>query len=193
MKKSRKITQIILISTGLFLIVATYFLYPSFHKKKYEDASIKDNSIGTEGDEGSLFENVKYAGFYGHNPFTVEANKAYILKNNPDIVNMMEMYVTLHTNDGRIIIITSDKGSYNKKNYDCFFENNVKATDGETEIFAENLDLVSSNESAAVYNDVVLINDRGSLQADKVDYNFETKYYKISMFNNSKVKVKLIK
>ena len=109
------------------------------------------------------------------------------------VVNMMEMYVTLHTNDGRIIIITSDKGSYNKKNYDCFFENNVKATDGETEIFAENLDLVSSNESAAVYNDVVLINDRGSLQADKVDYNFETKYYKISMFNNSKVKVKLIK
>lgn len=193
MKKSRKITQIILISAGLFLILVTYFLYPNINKKKYEDASIKDNSISTKDNEGNLFENVKYVGFYGHNPFTVEANKAYILKNDRDIIYMMEMYVTIHTNDGRIIIITSDKGSYNKKNYDCFFENNVKATDGETEIFAENLDLLSSNESATVYNDVVLINDRGSLQADKVDYNFETKYYKISMFDNTKVKVKLIK
>ena len=57
---------------------------------------------------------------------------------------------------------------------------------------SENLDLLSSDESATAYNDVILTNENGSLQADKVDYNFETKYYKISMYNNKKVKVKLI-
>ena len=38
----------------------------------------------------------------------------------------------------------SDKGKYNKVTYDCFFEKNVKATEGETEIFAENLDLLAT-------------------------------------------------
>ena len=103
------------------------------------------------------------------------------------------MHVTLYASDGRVIIITSDKGSYNKSTYDCFFKNNVHATDGETIILSENLDLLSTDSSVIAYNDVVLTNEKGSLQADKVDYNFETKYYKISMYDNTKVKVKLIK
>ena len=73
-------------------------------------------------------------------PFIVQSKKAYILKNDPDVVYMSNMKVTLYMNDGRIVIITSDKGNYNKENYDCFFENNVKATDGRTTIKAENLD-----------------------------------------------------
>ena len=44
-----------------------------------------------------------------------------------------------------------------------------------------------------VYNNVFLTNDNGSLKADKVKYDFETRYYQISMFDNQKVKVKLIK
>ena len=45
---------------------------------------------------------------------------------------------------------------------------------------------------AKIYNNVDLTNEDGMLQADKVTYNFKTKYYKISMFNNEKVKIKLI-
>ena len=40
---------------------------------------------------------------------------------------------------------------------------------------------------------VFLTNDKGSLRADKVHYDFETKYYQISMFSDKKVKIKLIK
>ena len=58
---------------------------------------------------------------------------------------------------------------------------------------AENLDLIATEDTATVYNDVVLTNDTGSLQADKVHYDFETKYYQISMFSDKKVKIKLIK
>ena len=101
------------------------------------------------------------------------------------------MRVTLLLDDEKIIIITSDKGSYNKITYDCFFEENVKATDGETSILADNLDLLASEDSATVYNNVVLTNDRGSLRADKVDYDFETKYYHVYMFDNKKVKIKV--
>ena len=57
---------------------------------------------------------------------------------------------------------------------------------------AENLDLIATEDTAKIYNNVDLTNENGMLQADKVTYNFKTKYYKISMFNNEKVKIKLI-
>ena len=95
-------------------------------------------------------------------------------------------------NDGRIVNITSDKGKYNKTTYDCFFVNNVRAIDGETEILSENLDLVATENSVEIYNNVILNYATGSLRADKIDYNFETKYFKVSMFDDKAVKIKVI-
>ena len=43
-----------------------------------------------------------------------------------------------------------------------------RATDGETEIFSKNLDLLATKNSVEVYNDVRLNYSTGSLQADKV-------------------------
>ena len=43
------------------------------------------------------------------------------------------------------IIITSDKGRYNKVNsYDCFFENNVKAIDGKTTVLSRKFGFISN-------------------------------------------------
>ena len=106
---------------------------------------------------------------------------------------MTNMEVTIEMQDGRIIVITSDKGIYNKNTYDCYFQDNVKATDGETILLSENIDLLASQDTAVIYNNVILTDDRGYLLADKVDYDFKTKYYKISMFNDKRIKVKLIK
>ena len=193
-RKKRNITQIILVTFGFALIAATYFLYPTITEKKYENVAVKEKKTTSENNEMSVFENVEYEGFYSPTtPFTVKAESAYIKDKNPDMLYMSKMHVALHTSDGRVVTITSDKGRYNKATYDCYFEDNVKATDTETVIISENLDLISTNETASAYNDVMLTNEKGSLQADKVDYNFETRYYKISMYNNNKVKVKLIK
>ena len=126
--------------------------------------------------------------------FTVKSEKATVLTEDTDVILMEKMKVELFMDDGRIIIITSDKGKYNKLTYDCFFEKNVKATDGDTKIFAENLDLLATENLVNIYNNVRINYPTGSLQADKIDYNFETKYYKASMmYNNKKVKVKLIR
>ena len=84
-------------------------------------------------------------------------------------------------------------GVYNKLTNDLSLSKSVRATDGKTEILSENLDLLASKDYATIYNDVKLTNDNGSLRADKVEYNFEAKYYKISMFQDEKVKIKLIK
>ena len=106
---------------------------------------------------------------------------------------MTNMKVSIQMSGERTIVITSDRGKYNKVNYNCFFESNVKATDGETIILSENLDLIATEDFASIYNNVDLTSKSGSLKADKVDYYFEADQYKISMFNNNdKVKIKLI-
>ena len=105
---------------------------------------------------------------------------------------MTDVYVTLYLKDGRIVNIISDRGKYNKITHDCFFEENVKATDGETKIFAENLDLLATENFIKVYNNVKLNHPMGLIIADKIDYNFETKNFKISMFDDKAVKMKVI-
>ena len=126
-------------------------------------------------------------------PFKITSEKAYILKEKPEIVYMRKMVVTLDLGSGRIVKITSDKGSYNKITYDCFFQQNVEATDGGTKIIAENLDLLSAKNLVEIYNDVELDYVTGSLKADKINYNFETKNFKISMFDDKAIKMKIIK
>jgi len=156
MTANKRIVQLSLISIGLFLILATYFFYPKMIKNKFlEGKTVEDDLIKTDSKERNTFENVEYKGLYDMNkPFKVKSEKAYILIKEPDVIYMTNMHVTLDMDDGRVIIITSDNGKYNKVTFDCFFENNVKAIDGETTVLSENLDLLATEDSATVYNNV---------------------------------------
>ena len=191
MKKRQQKIQITLILIGLILIVATYFYYPSLDKNFVsKNQTIKENLEDTK---NTTFENIIYKGIYDlDKTFSIQAEEALMLDEEADIVYMKGMHVILYLNDGRIVNIISTKGRYNKATYDCFFENNVKATDGETEIFSDNLDLFATENSVKIYNNVSLNDITGSLKADKIDYDFETKYFRVSMFGDKTIKMKVI-
>ena len=195
MKTNKRLIQIMLIVSGLFLIFSTYYFYPKMKEDKLAESVVKnEKKIVDKDKQSNVFEKVEYKGFYDFdNPFIILSDKAYILAEESNIVHMQKVKITLDMKDGRTVIITGDKGVYNKETYDCYVENNVKATDGETIINSENLDLISTKEAVSIYNNVKLITTSGSLVADKIDYNFEAKNYKISMFNDEKVKIKLVK
>ena len=195
MKKKQRGVQFVLVSIGLLLIIATYFYYPSIKKDKIlKDQSVNKDSQKVENiDQSTSFENLEYKGLYDlDKPFRVKSKEAYMLRQEPDIVYMKNMHVILYLSDNRIVEINSLKGRYNKENYNCFFEQDVLATDGDTIITAKNLDLLATKNIMKVYNDVNLDNATGSLQADKIDYNFETKYFKVSMFGDKAIKMKVI-
>ena len=146
MKKRDQKIQITLIFVGLILIVLTYFYYPNLNKNSVlKNENIQKNSEKNLEEESTFFENVQYEGVYDFDKkFTIEAEEAVILNKESDIVHIDGMYVVLYLNDGRIVNIEADKGRYNKSTYDCFFEDSVKATDGETDIFSDNLDLLAT-------------------------------------------------
>jgi len=195
MKKQQQKMQLVLIFIGFSLILLTYFYYPYMEKNKLlKDQSAREDLEKTLEDAPlTAFENIEYQGLYDlDKPFSVKSEKAHILDEEPDIVYMTNMNVVLYLKDERIVRIISNRGRYNKATYDCFFEEDVRATDGETKIFSENLDLLATENFVTIYNSVKLNHSTGSLRADKIDYDFETKYFKVSMFDDSVVKMKVI-
>ena len=198
MKKKQKKIQAVLLIIGVLLILLTYFYYPYMNKNKSIVEKNIQKNLPTLSDDASenttSFENLEYKGLYDlDKTFIVKSEKAHINDDEPDIVYMTNMHVILYLKDGRTVNILSDKGKYNKANYDCFFEKNVKATDESTIILAENLDLLANKNYIEVYNNVTLDHTAGYLEADKINYNLETKYFNVSMFDDKDVKMKVIK
>ena len=195
MKKKYLRVQLALVSIGLILFFLTYLFYPKISKNNLskDQSANKNFEETTTTDKITTFESLEYKGLYNFDKtFKVRSEKAYILNEEPDLVYMKSMHVTLYLSDGRLVNITSDKGRYNKITYDCFFEKNVKATDENTIILAENLDLLANENFVEIYNDVSLKYNTNYLQADKINYNFETKYFKVSMFDDKSIKMKVV-
>ena len=178
MKKKEHKTQLVLISIGLLLILLTYFYYPYMNKDKLlEDQFVLEDLEKTLDDDKFTAFEIEYEGITSTmQRFSVKSESAYILDKNPNLV---------------IMNIISDRGKYHKESYDCWFEENVVADDGETKIFANNLDLLATENFVKIYQQVKLIHPTGTLQADQVDYDFETKYFKVSMFDEKIVKMKV--
>ena len=193
MKRKQQKAQLVLISIGLLLILLTYLYYPYMNKNKLQDDQfVQKDSEKTLNDAQSTFENVEYEGITSTmQRFSVKSESAYILDKNPDLVFMKKMRVELYLKDGRIVTIISERGKYHKESHDCWFEENVVADDGETKIFANNLDLLATENFVKIYQQVKLIHPTGTLQADQVDYDFETKYFKVSMFDEKIVKMRV--
>ena len=196
MKKSQRNTQILLLSIGIFLFILTYLYYPSINKDEpfKNETTKQDFGENPSEDQSTTFEKMEYKGLYDFDkPFNVKSEEAFILNEDPDIVHMKNMRVTLYLGNNRIVEINSLKGRYNKVSYNCYFEQEVVASDGDIVITADNLDLLATNNFVEIYNNVKLDHTTGYLRADKIDYNFETKNFKVSMFNNEKIKMKVVK
>ena len=200
MKKNQKRIQIILLALGFFLILLTYFYYPYINENKaVVEKSIDENfpaATKEKNENSTSFESIEYQGIYDlDKTFVVRSEKANINNEEPNIVHMTNMHVVLYLNDGRIVNILSDKGKYNKSNYDCFFEKKGRATDGEVKILSDNLELLGNESSVKIYNNVSIDYPTGSvLNADKIDYDFEKKQFRISMMSeDGKIKMKIIK
>ena len=194
MNKKQKNIQLTLALIGFLLIIGTYFYYPMINKNKTtaNQSTVKDFGKTLDKNETTTFKNVEYRGTYDFDKtFEVKSEDAYILYEEPDIVYMINMHVILYFSQERVVSIFSDKGKYNKLTYDCFFRENVRATDGTTKIFADNMDLLATNNSAKIYDNVTLNYTTGYLKADKIDYNFETKYFKVSMYDDEQIKMKV--
>ena len=86
--------------------------------------------------------------------------------------------------DNTTLVIYSDKGVYNNKSLDMIFEKNVKANYEGSELYGEKIVYLNSKKLLEVLDNVKLIDVKGTMVADKLLFDLETKTLDISSYNN---------
>ena len=176
--RKRRLIVIQLILLSLAIILFYFFYYQSVDKdltsQTTEVEIEKPNNIE---DNASFFENVEYKGIDANgNRYLLQSSTATFNKENPELVNMMDMKATFYFKDGKILEISGDAGKYNNQSNDMEFRKNVKVKQDQNEILADNLDY---------FNIKKLINIYGNVKGKSLDGNFSADVLKLNIGNQS--------
>ena len=91
----------------------------------------------------------------------------------------------------KLIEISSDFGKYNINNYDTIFSKNVIIRYLDNTIKGDYLDFSWDKNLMMISKNVILENNKSSLQADVIEVNIKSKNIKIFMYeDNKKVNIK---
>ncbi len=186
-KDKIRLIQFLLLFIGTLIVFFTYF-----NKEKPQEKIIssidKENIKKTENessDQLDYFYNIKYSGLdLQGNRYVLKSKEAQVNKNLQEIVNMNFVNAVFYFKDNTTLVIHSDKGVYNNKSLDMIFEKNVKANYEGSELYGEKIVYLNSKKLLEVLDNVKLIDVKGTMVADKLLFDLETKTLDISSYNN---------
>jgi LPS export ABC transporter protein LptC len=188
-----KFIQISLLLLAFFLIFFTYF----FNFKKTQPSTNLDQIKTIESDEQkekmvNTFVDVQYNGFDKNgNRFVIGSKYANFELERPEVIRMEQILCTFYFKDGTNLIIVSNYGIYNNVTDDMEFTENVKMNYLENVLFAEKANFFNVKNELLIEGNVKTKSPEGELQADKLDFNLDSKKLKISMYNDKKVNIKV--
>ena len=194
--KKTKLIQITLLLLAFLLIFFTYF----FNLKKKQPSTTNLDQIKTVKPDGekekavntNTFVEVQYTGFDSSgNRFLIDSKEAYFKSARPDIILMNEVFCTFYFKDQTTMTIQSSYGIYNNVTDDMEFKDQVKMTYFESVLFADKASFMNMKNVLLVEGNVKTSSPEGKLQADRLDFDLNSKQLKISMDSNEKVNIKV--
>tara|TARA_B100001939_G_scaffold166325_1_gene143467 strand:+ start:1520 stop:2122 length:603 start_codon:yes stop_codon:yes gene_type:complete len=162
-------------------------------KKKIELTEKKNIEITEERIESSnIIEDVSYsAKDTKGNEYLLKASKGTIDQNDSNYIFLKSVNALINLKNYNLVQISSDFGKYNINNYDTIFSKNVIITYLDNKITGDYLDFSWEKNLMIISRDVILKNNKSSLQADVIEVNIETRDIKIFMYEeNKKVNIK---
>ena len=142
----------------------------------------------------NIFEDVQYKGIdLKGNRYIIKSKFAEFELDRPEIINMKIMKATFYFKDGKTLKVTGDTGTYNNKTNDMEFRDNVKVTQADNRIFADNLDYFNLRRLIKVYGNVVGKSLDGNFTSDILNLNIDNQSVDALMINNEQVKINLRK
>ena len=190
--KRKNLIQISLVFFGLLIIFFTYFYSEDKDSSinKVEEKEIQENVIEKEG--FNTFENITYEGKdSNNNNFILNSEYAEFAINESNIIYMKKMVCRFFFKDGTILEIMSDKGIFDNVSNNMEFEDNVEMYYLENKLFSDKANFVNSENYLIVQGNVIGEGPLGNVAADKLNVDFIKKKMKISMYNESKVNIKV--
>ena len=191
--KKTQFIQISLLLLALFLIFFTYFL----NLKKKQTSTNLDQIKTVETDKQkeevvNTFLDVQYSGFDKNgNKFVIGSKYANFKIDEPNVIKMEQILCTFSFKDGTNLTIVSNYGIYNNVTDDMEFTENVKMNYLENVLFSEKANFFNVKNELLIEGNVKTKSPEGKLQADKLDFNLDSKKLKTSMYNDKKVNIKV--
>ena len=189
-KRKLLFIQTLLLITALLLLYIFYY-----HGSKEADKSTSLNEKKEEVPDENVpnyFEDVEYKGIDANgNRYLLVSKIASFNEDSPELINMIGMNATFYFRGGKVLTVTGEKGKYNNKTNDMNFRNNVKVTESNNIIFAENLDFFNVRKLIKVYGNVRGQSLDGNFTADILRLDIDNQAVDFSMINNEKVKINL--
>ena len=185
--------QILLIFLIFLFSISFYLKYFKNSQKISENIPKEDKQIITsQNDNSTYIDNVNYISSDTRgNRYQITAKQAEIKIEDSDVMFLENVVAYIFIKDSDTIMVTSNFGAYNSKNYDTIFSENVKILYPGHKITGEYLDLSFLKNLGTISKDVIYKGEKTSLFADKVEINLTTKDTKIFMDDkNKKVLVK---
>ena len=190
--KRKNLIQISLVFFGLLIIFFTYFYSEDKDSSinKVEEKEIQENVIEKEG--FNTFENITYEGKdSNNNNFILNSEYAEFETKESNIIYMKKIICRFFFKDGTVLKIISDKGIYDNISNDMEFEENVEMYYLENKLFSDKANFVNSENYFIVQGNVIGEGPLGNVAADKLNVDLIQKKMKISMYNESKVNIKV--
>ena len=185
--------QILLIFLIFLFSTSFYLKYFKNSQKISENIPKEDKQIITsQNDNSTYIDNVNYISSDTRgNRYQITAKQAEIKIEDSDVMFLENVVAYIFIKDSDTIMVTSNFGAYNSKNYDTIFSENVIILYPGHKITGEYLDLSFLKNLGTISKDVIYKGEKTSLFADKVEINLTTKDTKIFMDDkNKKVLVK---
>ena len=191
---NKKTTIQILLIFLIFLFSTLFYLKYFKNSQKISENIPKEEQqiITSQNDNSTYIDNVNYISSDTRgNRYQITAEQAEIKVKDPDVMLLENVVAYIFIKDSDTIMITSNFGVYNSKNYDTIFSENVIILYPGHKITGEYLDLSFLKNLGTISKDVIYKGEKTSLFADKVEINLTTKDTKIFMDDkNKKVLVK---
>ena len=193
MERRRKI-RIIQANFLIIGIIIIFFTY--FNKENNTDEEIISKEIERkvqdqltkQSQDKDLFYNIEYSGIdLAGNRYILKSEQAYINKLNREKVNMSNVNAVFYFKDDTVLNVSSDLGIYNNKTLDMDFNKNVKAFYEGSELFAEKASYFNSESFLTISEKVRVIDERGTIFADKLIFDINKQTLNITSFNNNKI------
>jgi len=195
-KEKLRIFQILFLITGVAIIFFTFLQSNKFQKEQIISNNLQkkiDEEILRQGsDNNSTFYNVEYSGLdLEGNRYTISSQKAVNSDINENVVNMSGVLAVFYFKDNTELNISSSKAIYNNKTLDIKFEDSVKCSYENSELYAGSAEFLNSKNSLSVSDNVKIIDSKGTIYADKLTFDIKNKTLNITSLNENTIKSKI--
>ena len=190
-KKNLLFIQLGLLIVGMLVIFFTYMnnekegvlnIIPPQNKEKII------NQLSNNNKSSDVFYNIEYSGIdLSGNRYKLKSEEAVNNKDFKDIVDMKNVNAIFYFKDDTILKIKSSFGAYNNKTLDMKFRGDVEADYVNSKLYSEEAEYLNSKSYLTISNQVKLVDSKGTMYADKLFFDIESKKLNISSLKNGKI------